>query len=573
MRSKLLITVGCLLSLMNLSGCIVDEGKKSVPKNNSADLNDFKKEVSKDSSRQENRIKDVESHKVSFTDIPDDCHAHEKISFIDGAFSCVPDYDSNTVYRAGSGLRLDGEVFSFSEETSSELITQKERLVSLELGKISFEDLPENCDISTKLVYSNGSFTCEEDIDTDFDTDTTYNAGEGLALEGTTFSVNEVPFSKISSGSCVEGQVLSVDSNGDWICSVFAGGVLDLRGTVVTNGTYENQDFVFGSIHLNDDPDSYEDDSRMFFDKENSAFRVGYSSAEYWDGENVGWTSAAVGGAENIASGDGAFIGGGFENQATNVDSVVVGGYMNVSGGWESIVLGGEDNHATGDFSVALGGYGNRAAAEFSMALGDKSIIHSDHSGSFLFSSLSDSTFNSQASNEFAIRATGGVRLLINDDADKGIFIDNTGYVGIGTDSPNDSLDVIGDIDATGCIQIDDSYIVGGDCFSDRNLKKNIEPLDGALERVTKLRPVVFDWDEEKSEFHNKKGREIGLIAQEVEEVFPDMVVEDENGYKRIRYGIELNIQIIQALKELREENTQLKKVLCVDKPTLAICD
>lgn len=133
--------------------------------------------------------------------------------------------------------------------------------------------------------------------------------------------------------------------------------------------------------------------------------------------------------------------------------------------------------------------------------------------------------------------------------------------VGINTTSPNDALDVVGDVDATGCFQTDNSTNVGGTCVSDRRLKEQIKPLDNTLERLLSLRPVTYVWRPEYFEVHKREGQELGLIAQEVEKVFPELVVEKEDGYKRVKYDISLSLYIIQSIKEFFGIYEEDKKV------------
>ncbi len=95
---------------------------------------------------------------------------------------------------------------------------------------------------------------------------------------------------------------------------------------------------------------------------------------------------------------------------------------------------------------------------------------------------------------------------------------------------PNDALDVVGDIDATGCIQTDDSGTIGGTCLSDRRYKKHIETLAGQLNKILSLNPVSFDWKDPN--LHGGNSKDIELIAQEVELVLPEMVKTGSDGYK-----------------------------------------
>ncbi|MDD2870554.1 MAG: tail fiber domain-containing protein [Candidatus Gracilibacteria bacterium] len=89
---------------------------------------------------------------------------------------------------------------------------------------------------------------------------------------------------------------------------------------------------------------------------------------------------------------------------------------------------------------------------------------------------------------------------------------------------------------------------------SDKRLKKNINTLDNSLEKVSKLRGVSFDWK-------TTGEKEIGLIAQEVEEVYPDLVDTDEKGMKSVKYS-NLVAPMIESIKELKKQNEDLQKRL-----------
>ena len=94
-------------------------------------------------------------------------------------------------------------------------------------------------------------------------------------------------------------------------------------------------------------------------------------------------------------------------------------------------------------------------------------------------------------------------------------------------------------------------------------MKENIEDLDGALEKVNKLRGVKFDWkelnEEERSSIHSHEGQDIGVIAQEVQEVYPELVHEREHGYLTVDY-VKLTAVLIQAVKELSAKVDELSK-------------
>lgn len=81
------------------------------------------------------------------------------------------------------------------------------------------------------------------------------------------------------------------------------------------------------------------------------------------------------------------------------------------------------------------------------------------------------------------------------------------------------------------------------------------------LDRFKKLRPVSFKWRRDEFpqyEFEDK--REVGLIAQEVEEVFPELVGEWKDGYKGVNYD-QIPMYLIIAIQELQKEVEKLKNV------------
>ncbi len=89
---------------------------------------------------------------------------------------------------------------------------------------------------------------------------------------------------------------------------------------------------------------------------------------------------------------------------------------------------------------------------------------------------------------------------------------------------------------------------------SDMLYKKDISTIDNALDRITKLRGVNYQWkDKSKGE-----GPQLGVIAQEVEKVFPEAVSTDSEGYKSVFYS-KLVAPLIEAVKELKVENDKIK--------------
>jgi hypothetical protein len=127
--------------------------------------------------------------------------------------------------------------------------------------------------------------------------------------------------------------------------------------------------------------------------------------------------------------------------------------------------------------------------------------------------------------------------------------IEQRGYVGIGTGSPSAELHVVGDICYTGTI---------GAC-SDARYKSGVEPVSDALDKVSRLRGVNFDWKtEEYPDRRFTDDRQVGFIGQELKEIVPEVVMEDDNGYLSVDYG-RLTPVLVEAIKDLKTDNDDLR--------------
>jgi len=95
---------------------------------------------------------------------------------------------------------------------------------------------------------------------------------------------------------------------------------------------------------------------------------------------------------------------------------------------------------------------------------------------------------------------------------------------------------------------------------SDVRLKDNIETLEGSLDKVKQLRGVEYDRIDLKMN-GEKRYHQLGVIAQEIEKVYPDMVDEDVDGMKTVSYQ-QLIPVLIEAVKELSQEVNNLKSII-----------
>jgi fibronectin-binding autotransporter adhesin len=135
------------------------------------------------------------------------------------------------------------------------------------------------------------------------------------------------------------------------------------------------------------------------------------------------------------------------------------------------------------------------------------------------------------------------------------VRIDHDGRMGVGTTSPSDTLHVVGDIrvgtsGSNGCLIDFGGGTITGTCSSDERFKKDIEPLESVVDRFARLSPSTYYWRaDEFPDKHFGDTQQLGLIAQELQEVFPDLVVEDKDGYLKVNYT-DLNMYFMKAFIE-----------------------
>ncbi|UCH96352.1 MAG: tail fiber domain-containing protein [Candidatus Aminicenantes bacterium] len=203
-------------------------------------------------------------------------------------------------------------------------------------------------------------------------------------------------------------------------------------------------------------------------------------------------------------------------------------------------------------------------------------FMHSSNGGIIGYARMGPGRLN----NVFFI--TSGYAIIGN----KGLVMDNEGNVGIGTSNPHHKLDVKGNIFAqkisvAGDADIKDKLTIANEessrkiyrllvygkigahevwakcgtlTCSDVRYKKDLKLIENALDRVIQLRGVSFSWKDESM----GKGQQLGVIGQEVEKVFPEVVSTDNDGYKSVSYS-QLVAPLIEAIKELKGENETLK--------------
>lgn len=93
---------------------------------------------------------------------------------------------------------------------------------------------------------------------------------------------------------------------------------------------------------------------------------------------------------------------------------------------------------------------------------------------------------------------------------------------------------------------------------SDERLKENITPIQNALSKVETISGNEYNWKEGFEEIHTKKGNDIGVIAQEIQKILPQAVIERDNGYLGVNYEKIIPL-LIESIKELSAKVKELE--------------
>ncbi len=150
----------------------------------------------------------------------------------------------------------------------------------------------------------------------------------------------------------------------------------------------------------------------------------------------------------------------------------------------------------------------------------------------------------------FEIQGTQGQLFSITDDLTGDLF----------TVSDISGIPILS-VNSLGVVTVDDTLLVTGDVIayhaSDKRLKDNIKPIENAIDKVKMIGGYEFDWNK----LSKNEGHDVGVIAQEIEEVLPELVGTRGDGYKGVKYE-KLTSLLIEAIKDQQIQIDELKSKL-----------
>jgi hypothetical protein len=302
-------------------------------------------------------------------------------------------------------------------------------------------------------------------------------------------------------------------------------------------------------------------------DADSNNIFMGYYAGAYNQTGNNNIFVGSESGENNMTGTNNVFIGTntgtGNESGFDNIFMGPTAGTSNTTG-YHNIFLGYQTgtSSTTGNFNNLVGTMSGKylTTGSFNNYLGDESGRETTIGNFNLFLGDWAGRDNVDGSENVYLGADAG---LLNVSGSGNVFLGyEAGYNESGSNKLYISNSSVDNMSALMYGEFDNKYLqVNGDfalkgsgtytglwgAYSDRRLKENILNLPGTLEKTLKLRPVSYDW--KNPEQAKSQGSQIGLIAQEVEELFPEIVKTDSKGLKSMDYS-RLSVILIQAFKE-----------------------
>lgn len=276
-----------------------------------------------------------------------------------------------------------------------------------------------------------------------------------------------------------------------------------------------------------------------------SFFQEGFRNTLINGSVSSGDLNIVMGGFLGASSSRNVIIGGGEDwypgfkfNTAIGYNTANSNGALVGSGRYNTFVGANTGMDQNGSFGVVLGAYTNGARG-FSTGGFNNVVIGNNATESFE-GTLYDNTLIIESDTTFSPNTAEAPLIYGRFDTD---LIEINGTLAV-KDLPISSSSSDLRVDSNGKLVLSSS---------DARLKNTIEPIKGALEKVSQLEGVTFIWNDDPS-----VGKQIGLIAQDVLEVVPEIVTNHE-GLLGVDYTESIGL-LIEAIKELNTENSELKE-------------
>ena len=212
-------------------------------------------------------------------------------------------------------------------------------------------------------------------------------------------------------------------------------------------------------------------------------------------------------------------------------------------------ITGGTFDNATGDLALT----GNNAAAGATINLDGRYLTDLDFTDTTVLSGSSfpnDFTFDSNLTVAGTLTAQ-----QFNTEYITSSVIFESGSTKFG-DTSDDVHSFTGTVDVTGSLNVTGDITAYHS--SDRRLKENIQPISSPIEKVKQIGGYEYDWNNNQTAH---TGHDIGVIAQEIEKILPELVTTRDNGYKAVRYE-KIVALLIEAIKEQQLQIDELKSKL-----------
>lgn len=438
-----------------------------------------------------------------------------------------------------------------------------------------------------------GSFTAQSQI-----------PGMALRPDGVALpNINRNQVQNPSPGLIIYDGRLSLRNTTEW--EEISGSPFEKFGNLIRQKSGSNEDdFIVGRRELPDD--NFLEDRFFFFDRSKGAFRGGQlDESNAWSPDSIGPSSFAYGrnpkasapnsvafGEDVIASGNGSIAVGigsiasgsfgaialGRSNHASGISGATALGNGTIASGNGGATALGAGTIAAGNSCISLGRY-NDSIVSPGTTLGDESPIFiigngssdSDRSNALVTQYNGHSTFyrNStgtipqvtlhEEEEDFArlnFSNTSGneywtIARRTWSNGNKGSARLNFFY----SDETGNVLRLFGDGNATLTGTLTES--------SDINLKKDITSLEPVLENILKISGYRYKW---KNNINSDP--QIGLIAQEVQTFYPELVLEDEEGTLSVSYTKMVPI-LLEAIKEQQQQIDYLQDELSFIKSSI----